>query len=180
MRNLQKGFTLVELLVVIAVIGVLATTVIINLGRARAKARDAKRISDLRQIKTALDLYFEDNGFYPPSAGCGWDCNGYSNSDKPDDWTALENELRPYLSKLPVDPLNSEYNCSPWQDCHIYTYGNVGRTVNPPQYDLTAALETNHPQRCGVKDWRYYFNDTPWCTAFGGQYSNRIYEASDN
>ncbi|MEK7537236.1 MAG: type II secretion system protein [Patescibacteria group bacterium] len=62
----EKGFTLVELLVVIAIIGVLATLLLLQLGGARAKARDAKRISDISQIRTAIEQYFDDNsGSYP-------------------------------------------------------------------------------------------------------------------
>lgn len=62
----NKGFTLVELLVVIAIIGVLATLLLLQLGGARAKARDAKRISDISQIRTAVEQYFDDNsGSYP-------------------------------------------------------------------------------------------------------------------
>jgi prepilin-type N-terminal cleavage/methylation domain-containing protein len=65
----EKGFTLIELLVVIAIIGVLATLLLLQLGAARAKARDAKRISDITQIRTALEQYFDDNaGTYPQSS----------------------------------------------------------------------------------------------------------------
>lgn len=63
----NRGFTLVELLVVIAIIGVLATLLLLQLGGARAKARDSKRISDVTQLQTALEQYFDDNaGTYPP------------------------------------------------------------------------------------------------------------------
>ena len=61
----QKGFTLVELLVVIAIIGLLSTLAVIALGSARSKARDARRISDIKQMQTALELYFADAGEYP-------------------------------------------------------------------------------------------------------------------
>ena len=62
----EKGFTLVELLVVIAIIGVLATLLLLQLGGARGKARDAKRIADTTQIRTAIEEYFDDNsGTYP-------------------------------------------------------------------------------------------------------------------
>ncbi len=62
---MKKGFTLVELLVVIAIIGLLATVAVIALGSARAKARDSKRIADVRNIQSALEQYFSDAGGYP-------------------------------------------------------------------------------------------------------------------
>ena len=60
MKNNRKGFTLVELLVVIAIIGLLATIAFLSLNRARSKARDAKRVSDVRQIQSALELFYND------------------------------------------------------------------------------------------------------------------------
>jgi len=67
MKN-KKGFTLVELLVVIAIIGLLSTLAVVALGSARSKARDARRISDVKQVQTALELYFADIGAYPDPA----------------------------------------------------------------------------------------------------------------
>lgn len=64
-NNKQKGFTLVELLVVIAIIGLLSTIAVVSLGSARAKARDATRIADAKQIATALEQYYADKGEYP-------------------------------------------------------------------------------------------------------------------
>jgi len=60
-----SAFTLVELLVVIAIIGLLASISIITLQGARAKARDARRIADAKQITTALEMFFNDAGRYP-------------------------------------------------------------------------------------------------------------------
>ncbi|NMC51616.1 prepilin-type N-terminal cleavage/methylation domain-containing protein [Candidatus Kuenenbacteria bacterium] len=69
MKN-RKGFTLIELLVVIAIIGLLATLSVVALNNARQKSRDAKRVSDIKQIQTALELYFVDQNGYP-SVGTG-------------------------------------------------------------------------------------------------------------
>ncbi len=65
MIKTKKGFTLVELLVVIAIIGMLSTIAVVSLGGARAKARDAKRIADMRQVGAALELYYSDQSAYP-------------------------------------------------------------------------------------------------------------------
>ena len=68
MKNNKKGFTLVELLVVIAIIGLLSTLAVVALNNARQKARDARRVSDVKQIQTALELYYNDQGGYPTQA----------------------------------------------------------------------------------------------------------------
>ena len=65
MTKQKKGFTLIELLVVIAIIGILATLAVVALQQARKNARDAKRIADVRQMQTALELFFNDNQYYP-------------------------------------------------------------------------------------------------------------------
>ncbi|MEI7620081.1 MAG: type II secretion system protein [Candidatus Falkowbacteria bacterium] len=65
MKNKKQAFTLIELLVVIAIIGLLATLSVLALNNARAKSRDAKRVADVKQIQTALELYFNDKQLYP-------------------------------------------------------------------------------------------------------------------
>lgn len=61
----KKGFTLIELLVVIAIIGILSTLSVIALNNARQKSRDARRVADVKQVQTALELYYNDENQYP-------------------------------------------------------------------------------------------------------------------
>ena len=72
MKNAKKkAFTLIELLVVIAIIGILATLAVVSLQSARARARDSKRVADVKQMQTALELYFNDNSSYPSDISSG-------------------------------------------------------------------------------------------------------------
>lgn len=64
----RKGFTLIELLVVIAIIGLLATLAVVALNSARQKSRDAKRVADVKQVQTALELGFVETNSYPVAA----------------------------------------------------------------------------------------------------------------
>ena len=91
MRRGKKGFTLVELLVVISIIGVLATLVLLQLGQARSRSRDTKRIADMNQLRSAVELYFEDNnGSYPAVVfGSGAE------------------DLSDYIVRTPCDPLRA-------------------------------------------------------------------------
>lgn len=102
MSNHQKGFTLIELMVVIAIIGLLASVVMVALNNARIKSRDAKRIGDIRQVLTAMEMYYNDNQFYPSAAA-----NQVSNI------TTLKNDLVPkYMSIMPTAPIPAD-NCNP-------------------------------------------------------------------
>jgi prepilin-type N-terminal cleavage/methylation domain-containing protein len=116
-KKSQRGFTLVELLVVIAIIGILATLLLLQLGVARQRARDAKRIADINQVRTAIELYYDDNGSYPVRST----------------FATLASDLAPkYLTLLPVDPLNTA----------LYRYGYAFNPATTPiRYHLHAELE---------------------------------------
>lgn len=97
-RRGKQGFTLVELLVVIAIIGVLATLVLLQLGTARARARDTKRIADINQIRSAIELFFEDQGGTYPT--------GDMYNSITDATPGLADSQ--YITRMPLDPLTDE------------------------------------------------------------------------
>jgi type II secretion system protein G len=100
----RRAFTLVELLVVIAVIGLLTTIAVVALGTARARGRDARRVADLKQVRSALEMYYLDNNAYPT---CGQTCDTYCDCTTTGwggSFTAMEIASN-YMGKIPTDPL---------------------------------------------------------------------------
>ena len=65
----QKGFTLIELMVVVGIIVLLSTMMVVNYQKASKRARDSRRASDLEQIRSALEIYYADNDTYPGPGG---------------------------------------------------------------------------------------------------------------
>ncbi len=106
----KKGFTLIELLVVIAIVGILATIAIVSLQEIRANARDSKRVADIKQIQTALELYYLDQGEYPLELEAG---------------EALEAEGKIYMEIIPQAPSPADGNCSSELNNYFYTSNGI-------------------------------------------------------
>ena len=114
-RDCRRAFTLVEMLLVITIIGILAALVIPKMVGRSEQARQAAAHADLSSIKTALDAYEVDNGFYPKSL-----------QDLIQQPSNARNWHGPYLDNLPVDP---------WGNPYVYAY--PGRH-NPNGFDLSS------------------------------------------
>ena len=128
MRGQQKrcsegGFTLIELLVVIAIIGLLASIVIASVGTANQKGRDGRRISDVKQIQLALELYFDACSTYPTDIYAA--SSGCTGGIAPD-----------YISVVPTDPL------SQLKYAYVALVGN-GTSGSCGSYHLGTKLETS-------------------------------------
>lgn len=124
----KKGFTLIELLVVIAIIALLSTLAVVALGSARQKSRDAKRVSDIKQIQTALELYFTDKNGYPAGSGLklgGTDTKCLDSAG----FVAIGTSCtaNAYMNNIPADP-------SPTAAGYDYTLTATG-------YSITFTLE---------------------------------------
>ena len=104
-----RGFTLVELLVVVAIIGILAGLVTANVGSARGKARDAARQSDLRSVQTAIELALASTGnlpgLSPTGQGAGTTYTSNAANTNLDQW--IPGLAPSYVSHVPVDPKNT-------------------------------------------------------------------------
>jgi general secretion pathway protein G len=105
LRRFQDGFTLIELMVVILIIGLLATIVVQNLRSATDKAKRVKAEADIAQLKSALDRYYLDAGSYPTTdQGLQALISAPDSGNVPHDWSG------PYIEKLPADPWGNPYS----------------------------------------------------------------------
>ncbi len=130
----SKGFTLVELLIVISIIGVLTTLLMANFIGVRQRARDAQRKSDLRQIQSAFELYRSDQGSYPTIL-----------LDSPSPIKSPDGSAT-YMQKVPKDPSGSSYynsgNYSFSSTGTIYTLGACLENTGDPQGDIVPPVGT--------------------------------------
>lgn len=109
----KKGFTLIELLVVVAIIGLLATLSVVAFNMARAKTRDTRRVSDIKQLQTALAMYYSDNNGYPVTSAF---VSGSS----------LSSGSTTYMAKIPTPPLPSnDGSCPVGVTDYIYASANT-------------------------------------------------------
>lgn len=158
-KNLKlnnRGFTLVELLVVIALLGILATIGLVTFSSAQLRGRDTQRKSDLKQISSALELYYSDHGGYPASdngkiKGCpstlGTDCTWGSNDSK----SLFTDGQTVYFKSIPKDPTGT-YNYY-YRSLEVDGKSNMG-------FQLYAHLENSQDPNC-LPDR----NNNPNCTS---------------
>lgn len=168
-KSINSGFTLVELLVVISIIGILSTVVLGSLQNARSKARDQYRISSLKQLANALELFYSVNNRYPTSGTGSW---VYSCSPASGDWIndpafpSPNGWSKNYLSSQPRDPQEAgcAANASPfgtplgtpagygyYSDVAGTKYAIAARLENNSRYDIETTC-----QKSIVNGWYLY------------------------
>ena len=156
LKRMKSGFTLIELLVVIAVIGIIAGVVMSSVNQVRIKLRDAQRLSDLKNLGTAIQLYREDND--------QWPCPNLTGepSHINDQTHCLAGALVPkYIGVIPVDPVLGNDGSNTWGE---YQYSSTDTA-----YSLRVMLEgqpvnrtASYPNGTLCAD-----DDYPRCSWFG-------------
>lgn len=128
MKN-RKGFTLIEILIVVAIIAILASVVLVGLGPTQSSGRDARRLSDLRQTMNGLELYYNKCGYYPGTS-VATPCAAFAQISS-DGWNGMSASLTGSgigISVVPRDPVAG----------HTYFYGT---TAAGSSYIVAATLE---------------------------------------
>ncbi len=106
-RSLQRGFTLIELIVVVAIIGILAGIALVNVSTAQRKAREAALRANLNQMRKAIDDFYADKQRYPNDL----------------------NELTPnYIRRIPSDPITMAPDWEPIMDDPLSLEGGMAET----------------------------------------------------
>jgi prepilin-type N-terminal cleavage/methylation domain-containing protein len=129
--DMKRGFTLIEILIVVAIIAILASVVLVGLGPTQQAGRDARRLSDLRNTQNALELYFNKCGYYPGAAQATSPCGAYSAAAN---WAALSTAITGSsigVNTVPNDPSSGRQ----------YYYGTDSTGSN---YVVGAVLENSN------------------------------------
>lgn len=146
-NNAGAGFTLVELLIVIVVIGVLTigAITIFNPAAQIQKAQDARRKDDLSQMQKAFQVFYQDNGKYPKPAS-GYEITGLDGIT-----VSWGDPWQPYMNVLPKDSNSSKnyvYYASSDRQAY-YLYASLDRGANDPQVCNGGSACTGLPADAG-------------------------------
>jgi len=186
-RKRKTGFTMIELLVTLAIIGMTATVGAVTFNSSLSKSRDAKRKKDIARLKISFEDYYNDNACYPPETILD-DCGSA--------------DLSPYIDKIPCDPIEetpylyvplddvcdgyrllvdlendndsaiAKIGCDGINDCGFeigYNYGiSVGASLFGPNYELPAASPSPgvSPSPSGAPGNLYACDSGGWCNKY--------------
>jgi len=143
--NRTKAFTLIELLVVIAIIGILSTVVLINLSGTRKRARDARRQSDIANIKLAIESYYNDqtSPAYPANSSWSTDIKDYmSGGTTPKD---------PKTDRNYCYDLGTSANTTPDEDSYAICY----QPETPDGAGVVCSPNATVPSNCASGTYTY-------------------------
>lgn len=177
MKRKKTAFTLIEMLIVIVIIGILASALVPRLISIQTRARDTKRKVDLRQIANGIAIFYNDNGrlpTYKPHTSCGgfYSVTANSTGTCGGQWLTTDTWFYSIMTTVPVDPANrGEEHAVYYSGNNMYTYLNgTGGTYFTPDKDYLLATQLENPSdpdRCFAKPYYYKHSyaatGQPWC-----------------
>ena len=129
-----RGFTMIELMVAVAIIALLSAVILATVSGTKIRTRDAERLSDIAQIIRALELYNSENGQYPPREVARTNNDPTCGNAQ---WDLLASDLAPYI-EIPCDPLGLQTNYLYYYDADVadgyQTYGLMVRLESPGNF----------------------------------------------
>mgnify|MGYP001615641216 CR=1 FL=1 len=140
--NKSKGYTLIEIVVVISIMAILSAVIYSSFDASRAKSRDQKRISDISAIQISLEQYFQKNGIYPLTLNSL--IPTYMSSIPRDPSTNMDFNV----SYFPISKGSSSNNCVSYQLWTIFEQGNM-YLGSKRAFDSTLSVLPNNMFECG-------------------------------
>lgn len=154
LKQKQSGFTIVELLIVIVIIGILATLVIVTFSGVQQKARDSERKTDINAVANVLEAFYANKGYYPSATeitpGSAWRTDATNSQDfKLDDKSLADPKTATQKSLVATAPVSGTYRyyyeatgctgtatADPWEQCTGYTLtANLENTTNGSTFE---------------------------------------------
>lgn len=127
----RSGFSLIELLVVITIIGILATGAVTLYTSQIQKARDTTRINDIKAVQSAVEQVYQDSGEYPHS-------NEFATGS-----SSGRTGVKTYMERIPEDPKQWQ-GCNEWTACdYLYIVWIDNNSVTFGEYELSNAFEND-------------------------------------
>lgn len=140
---MKNGFTLIEVLVAVTIIAVLVSIGVVSYGSVNKRSRDAKRKGDVEQLRSALEMYRSDNGYYPNAGSGSWT-----------DASSLSTTLvSMYLPGVPADPKSTQtyrYQATNFSSGNYYGYCMSALLESEDPND-TCTPDTTNSHNYGVK-----------------------------
>ncbi len=159
----QLGFTLVELLVVITIIGILSGIGISTFSSAQGRGRDAKRKADLHNMAIALQAYYSDHGVYPATPDWWGAPTAYGNHT-----TDYIPGLAPtYIRQLPIDPRNNQS----YPPCNTASWTGYLYKSNGTDYKLLAHCSPEETLSSSDPFWDPQRGSYSWQVSTDGAYN---------